>query len=162
MLICPDRAEVYPVQFRLLRQGRPGHRRRRGTAEPDPLHPSGGQQGGSSGICGSIPRCWPCPSGSDIRRPDRDNTIDVYISDEYVWMCWPTAHGSSSSPPGRNPLTREEKRAWLDTLTGVSPWAPTPSSPSETTLSGPISSGVTYIAEPGGSIRDDHVIDNLQ
>ena len=42
----PDYPEVYPVQFRMLCEGRPGHRRGRGPAEPHPLHPSGGPEGG--------------------------------------------------------------------------------------------------------------------
>ena len=65
------------------------------------------------------PKVLALPFRSDIRRPDRDNTIDVYISDEYedvladgAWQQFFTARPE--------PLTREERRVWLDTLTGVS------------------------------------------
>ena len=67
--------------------------------------------------------------------------------------------GSNSSPTSPEPLTREEKRAWLDHAHRRVPGLATPSSPSGTTSSAPTSSGVQYIAEPGGSIRDDNVID---
>ena len=79
----------------------------------------GGQQGGHLVLAPASARCLHLPFKEGIRRPDRDNTIDVYISDDYmdvladgVWEQFFTEKPE--------PLTREEKRAWLDTLTGVS------------------------------------------
>lgn len=97
------------------------------------------------------------PFREDIRRPDRDNTIDVYISEddmdvlaEGVWQQFFT------QCPER--LTREEKRAWLNTLTGVSLGSDA-FFPFGDNIERANRSGVKYIAQPGGSIRDDHVID---
>ena len=92
-----------------------------------------------------------------IRRPDRDNTIDVYISDDYmdvladgVWQ------GLFAVRP--EPLTGEEKRAWLDTLTDVSLGSDA-FFPFGDNIERAHKSGVNYIAQPGGSIRDDNVIE---
>ena len=97
------------------------------------------------------------PFKADIRRPDRDNTIDVYISDDYMdvladgeWQKYFT-----TCP---EPLSREEKRAWLDTLTGVSLGSDA-FFPFGDNIERAHRSGVQYIAQPGGSIRDDNVID---
>lgn len=91
-----------------------------------------------------------------IRRPDRDNTIDVYISDEYMDVladgAWENLFAEKPEP-----LTREEKRAWLDTLTGVSLGSDA-FFPFGDNIERAHKTGVQYIAEPGGSIRDDHVI----
>ena len=93
----------------------------------------------------------------DIRRPDRDNTIDVYISDDCmdvladgVWELF-----FSEKP---EPLTREEKRVWLDTQTDVSLGSDA-FFPFGDNIERAKRSGVRYIAQPGGSIRDDNVID---
>ena len=103
------------------------------------------------------PKVLALPFRSDIRRPDRDNTIDVYISDEYedvladgAWQQFFTARPE--------PLTREERRAWLDTLTGVSLGSDA-LFPFGDNTERAHKSGVSFIAEPGGSIRDDHVIE---
>ena len=103
------------------------------------------------------PKVLALPFRSDIRRPDRDNTIDVYISDEYedvladgAWQQFFTARPE--------PLTREERRAWLDTLTGVSLGSDA-FFPFGDNIERAHKSGVSFIAEPGGSIRDDHVIE---
>ena len=103
------------------------------------------------------PKVLALPFRSDIRRPDRDNTIDVYISDEYedvladgAWQQFFTARPE--------PLTREERRAWLDTLTGVSLGSDA-FFPFGDNVERAHKSGVSFIAEPGGSIRDDHVIE---
>ena len=103
------------------------------------------------------PKVLALPFRSDIRRPDRDNTIDVYISDEYedvladgVWQNFFTTRPE--------PLTREERRAWLDTLTGVSLGSDA-FFPFGDNIERAHKTGVCYIAEPGGSIRDDNVID---
>ena len=92
-----------------------------------------------------------------IRRPDRDNTIDVYISDEYMDVL---ADGVWEQFFAEKPevLTREEKRAWLDTMTGVSLGSDA-FFPFGDNIERARKSGVEYVAEPGGSIRDDHVID---
>ena len=92
-----------------------------------------------------------------IRRPDRDNTIDVYISDEYMDVL---ADGVWEQFFAEKPevLTREEKRAWLDTMTGVSLGSDA-FFPFGDNIERARKSGVQYVAEPGGSIRDDHVID---
>lgn len=92
----------------------------------------------------------------DIRRPDRDNTIDVYISDEYMDVLadgvWENLFAVRPEP-----LTHEEKRAWLDTLTGVSLGSDA-FFPFGDNIERAHKTGVQYIAEPGGSIRDDNVI----
>ncbi|WP_312645327.1 phosphoribosylaminoimidazolecarboxamide formyltransferase [Hydrogenoanaerobacterium sp.] len=97
------------------------------------------------------------PFKADIRRPDRDNTIDVYISDDDMdvladgmWQQFFTVKPE--------PLTREEKRAWLGTLTGVALGSDA-FFPFGDNIERAHRSGVCYIAQPGGSIRDDHVID---
>lgn len=96
------------------------------------------------------------PFRPDIRRPDRDNTIDVYISDDYmdvladgIWQQFFT-----TCP---EPLTREEKAAWLTTMTGVALGSDA-FFPFGDNIERAHRSGVQYIAQPGGSIRDDHVI----
>ena len=92
-----------------------------------------------------------------LRRPDRDNTIDVYISDEYMDVL---ADGVWEQFFAEKPevLTREEKRAWLDTMTGVSLGSDA-FFPFGDNIERARKSGVQYVAEPGGSIRDDNVID---
>ena len=92
----------------------------------------------------------------DIRRPDRDNTIDVYISDEYEDVL---AEGRWQELFKVKPevLTREEKKEWLtknfDVALGSDAFFPFGDN-----IERAKKSGVKYIAEPGGSIRDDHVI----
>lgn len=92
-----------------------------------------------------------------IRRPDRDNTIDVYISDDYMDVLadgvWEDFFAVKPEP-----LTREEKRVWLDTLDGVALGSDA-FFPFGDNIERAHRSGVQYIAQPGGSIRDDHVID---
>ncbi|WP_303789919.1 phosphoribosylaminoimidazolecarboxamide formyltransferase [Anaerotruncus colihominis] len=97
------------------------------------------------------------PFKSDIRRPDRDNTIDVYISDDSddVLADGAWQHFFTERPA---PLTREEKRAWLDQLDGVSLGSDA-FFPFGDNIERARRSGVRYIAQPGGSIRDDNVID---
>ncbi len=103
------------------------------------------------------PKCLNLPFKADIRRPDRDNTIDVYISDDYedvladgVWEMFFTEKPQ--------PLTREEKKEWLKTFTGVSLGSDA-FFPFGDNIERAKRSGVQYIAEPGGSIRDDNVIE---
>ena len=91
-----------------------------------------------------------------IRRPDRDNAIDVYISDEYMDVL---ADGASENIFKVKPevFTKEEQKAWLaqntDVCLGSDAFFPFGDN-----IERAHKSGVTYIVEPGGSIRDDHVI----
>ncbi len=97
------------------------------------------------------------PFKADIRRADRDNTIDVYISEDYddvlrdgTWELFFTEKPSV--------FTKEEKRAWLDQMTGVSLGSDA-FFPFGDNVERAHKSGVCYIAQPGGSIRDDNVIE---
>ena len=103
------------------------------------------------------PKVMNLPFIDGIRRADRDNTIDVYISDDYMDVLadgiWENFFTEKPEP-----LTREEKRAWLDTLTGVSLGSDA-FFPFGDNIERAHRSGVQYIAEPGGSIRDDNVIE---
>lgn len=91
-----------------------------------------------------------------IRRPDRDNAIDVYISDEYMDVL---ADGAWESIFKVKPevFTKEEQKAWLaqntDVCLGSDAFFPFGDN-----IERAYKSGVKYIVEPGGSIRDDHVI----
>ena len=93
----------------------------------------------------------------DIRRPDRDNTIDVYISDDWTDVLadgiWEQFFEAKPEP-----LTREEKRAWLDGLDGVSLGSDA-FFPFGDNIERAHKTGVRFIAQPGGSIRDDNVIE---
>ncbi len=93
----------------------------------------------------------------DIRRPDRDNAIDVYISDEYDDVL---ADGAWQKIFKVRPevFTREEKKAWIATQTGVTVGSDA-FFPFGDNVERARKSGVCYIAEPGGSIRDDNVIE---
>ena len=97
------------------------------------------------------------PFRKDIRRADRDNTIDVYISDDYMDVLadgiWEQFFDVKPEP-----LTREEKRAWLDQMSGVALGSDA-FFPFGDNIERAKRSGVKYIAQPGGSIRDDNVID---
>ena len=93
----------------------------------------------------------------NIRRPDRDNAIDVYISDEYEDVL---AEGTWQRIFKIKPevLTREEKKAWIATQSGVTVGSDA-FFPFGDNVERARKSGVQYIAEPGGSIRDDNVIE---
>ena len=103
------------------------------------------------------PKVMNLPFKADIRRPDRDNTIDVYISDDDMDVL---ADGTwelfFTEKPER--LSRDVIRAWLDHQTGVSLGSDA-FFPFGDNIERAHRSGVSYIAEAGGSIRDDHVID---
>ncbi len=103
------------------------------------------------------PKVMNLPFVDTIRRPDRDNTIDVYISDDYedvladgVWEQF-----FKTKP---EPLTKEEKKEWLKTLSGVSLGSDA-FFPFGDNIERAKRSGVEFVAQPGGSIRDDNVID---
>ena len=103
------------------------------------------------------PKVLALPFRSDVRRPDRDNTIDVYISDDYMdVLADGTWENFFTEKP--EPLSREEKRAWLDTMTGVALGSDA-IFPFGDNIERAHRSGVEYIAQPGGSIRDDNVIE---
>ncbi len=91
-----------------------------------------------------------------IRRPDRDNAIDVYISDEYEDVL---AEGVWQNTFKVKPevLTLEEKKAWIATQSGVTVGSDA-FFPFGDNVERARKSGVRYIVQPGGSIRDDHVI----
>ncbi|WP_294364805.1 phosphoribosylaminoimidazolecarboxamide formyltransferase [uncultured Ruminococcus sp.] len=91
-----------------------------------------------------------------IRRPDRDNAIDVYISDEYMDVL---ADGAWENIFKVKPevFTKEEQKAWLAQNTEVCLGSDA-FFPFGDNIERAHKSGVQYIAEPGGSIRDDHVI----
>ena len=92
-----------------------------------------------------------------IRRADRDNAIDVYIGEEYMDVL---ADGAWEKIFKVKPevFTREEKRAWLDQMKGVALGSDA-FFPFSDNIERAHKSGVEYIAEPGGSVRDDAVIE---
>ncbi len=97
------------------------------------------------------------PFRDDVKRPDRDNCIDVYISDDYediladgIWENFFTTKPE--------PLSREEKKAYLSGISGVALGSDA-FFPFGDNIERAAKSGVSYIAEPGGSIRDDNVIE---
>ncbi len=103
------------------------------------------------------PKVLALPFKDSIRRPDRDNTIDVYISDDYedvladgVWENFFTEKPES--------LTREEKKAWIAQLKDVALGSDA-FFPFGDNIERAHRSGVQYIAQAGGSIRDDNVIE---
>ena len=103
------------------------------------------------------PQVLNLPFRDDIKRPDRDNTIDVYISDDYedvladgIWEQFFTEKPDV--------FTREERKEWLKKNTGVSVGSDA-FFPFGDNVERAHRSGVEYIAQPGGSIRDDNVIE---
>ena len=97
------------------------------------------------------------PFKADIRRADRDNTIDVYVSEDYMDVLadgiWENFFTEKPEP-----LTMEEKKAWLKTLDNVALGSDA-FFPFGDNIERAHKSGVKYIAQPGGSIRDDNVIE---
>ncbi len=102
------------------------------------------------------PKVLNLPFREDIGRPDRDNAIDLYIGDEYEDLL---ADGVWEKTFTEKPsvFTREEKKAWLaqntDVILGSDAFFPFGDN-----VERAFKSGVKYIAEPGGSVRDDNVI----
>lgn len=103
------------------------------------------------------PKVLVLPFIDGIRRADRDNAIDVYIGEEYMDVL---ADGAWEKIFKQKPevFTREEKRAWLDKLTDVTLGSDA-FFPFSDNIERANKSGVKYIAEPGGSVRDDAVIE---
>jgi len=103
------------------------------------------------------PKVLALPFRADIRRADRDNTIDVYIGEEYEDVLRDgTWQNLFTEKP--EPLTVEEKKEWLAKNTGVALGSDA-FFPFGDNIERAHKSGVCYIAEPGGSIRDDNVIE---
>ena len=102
------------------------------------------------------PKVMNLPFKEEVRRPDRDNAIDVYVGEESEDLLtdgnW--EHLFTEKPA---PLTREEKKAWLATQTGVALGSDA-FFPFGDNIERARKSGVSYIAQAGGSIRDDNVI----
>ena len=103
------------------------------------------------------PKTLSLPFRSDLSRPNRDNVIDGYINGNEEDVCadgiWQNYFSSRPEP-----LTQAEKREFLDALTGVSLGSDA-FFPFADNIKRACASGVSYIAEPGGSIRDDLVIE---
>ena len=103
------------------------------------------------------PKVMNLPFKPGIRRADRDNTIDVYISDDYEdVLAEGTWQNFFTEKP--EPLTREEKKAWIAQNTKVSLGSDA-FFPFSDNIERAYKSGVKYIAQPGGSVRDDLVIE---
>ena len=102
------------------------------------------------------PKTLALPFLDGIRRPDRDNAIDIYLSDEYeddlADGVWQTKYKVRPEP-----LTAEEKKAWIAQQSGLTVGSDA-FFPFGDNVERARKSGVQYIVEPGGSIRDDHVI----
>ena len=103
------------------------------------------------------PKVMNLPFKEKIRRADRDNAIDLYIGDEYMDVL---ADGAWENIFTEKPevFTKEEKREWLDKLTDVTLGSDA-FFPFFDNIERAHQSGVKYIAQPGGSVRDDAVID---
>ena len=103
------------------------------------------------------PQVMNLPFVDHIRRADRDNAIDLYIGEDYMDVlsddAWPNIFKEKPEV-----FTREAKREWLDKLTGVALGSDA-FFPFADNIERAHKSGVTYIAQPGGSVRDDNVID---
>ena len=103
------------------------------------------------------PQVMNLPFVDHIRRADRDNAIDLYIGEDYMDVlsddAWPNIFKEKPEV-----FTREAKREWLDKLTGVALGSDS-FFPFGDNIERAHKSGVTYIAQPGGSVRDDNVID---
>ena len=103
------------------------------------------------------PKVMNLPFVEKIGRADRDNTIDLYIGEDYMDVL---AEGEWQKFFTRKPevFTREEKRAWLDQMQDVALGSDA-FFPFGDNIERAFKSGVKYVAQPGGSVRDDHVIE---
>lgn len=103
------------------------------------------------------PKVLALPFKDDVRRPDRDNAIDVYISDEWEDLL-ETDDWQRVFTEKPEPLSREEKKEYLKTITGVALGSDA-FFPFGDNVERAKKSGVSFIAQSGGSIRDDNVIE---
>ncbi|MDD6562029.1 MAG: phosphoribosylaminoimidazolecarboxamide formyltransferase [Veillonellaceae bacterium] len=103
------------------------------------------------------PKVLTLPFKAEVRRPDRDNAIDVYISEEWEDLL-ETDDWKRVFTEKPEPLTREEKKEYLKGITGVSLGSDA-FFPFGDNVERAHKSGVSYIAQSGGSIRDDNVIE---
>ncbi len=103
------------------------------------------------------PKVLSLPFKADVKRPDRDNAIDVYISEDHDDLLrdgeWQRVFTQKPEP-----LTREEKKEWLSGVKGVSLGSDA-FFPFGDNIERAHKSGVEYVAQAGGSIRDDNVIE---
>ena len=97
------------------------------------------------------------PFREEVRRPDRDNAIDIYLSEDYEDVIgdgnWERVFTEKPEP-----FTREEQKAYLQSLSGVALGSDA-FFPFGDNIERAHKSGVTYVAQPGGSVRDDNVIE---
>ena len=103
------------------------------------------------------PKVLSLPFKDNVRRPDRDNAIDVYISDEWEDLL-ETDNWKQLFTRKPEPLSREEKKEYIKTISGVSLGSDA-FFPFGDNVERAHKSGVSYIAQSGGSIRDDNVIE---
>ena len=103
------------------------------------------------------PKVLALPFKAEVRRPDRDNAIDVYISEEWEDLL-ETDDWKRVFTEKPEPLSREEKKEYLKGITGVSLGSDA-FFPFGDNVERAHKSGVSYIAQSGGSIRDDNVIE---
>ncbi len=103
------------------------------------------------------PKVLALPFKDDVRRPDRDNAIDVYISEEWEDLL-ETDDWKRVFTEKPEPLSREEKKEYLKTITGVALGSDA-FFPFGDNVERAKKSGVSFIAQSGGSIRDDNVIE---
>ena len=151
MLLSPHHPEVHPVQLRVLCEKRHDHRRGGRPAEPHPLHPSGGQQGGhlvappaSEGPGPPVCRQHPPPRPGQRHRPVHLDEYEDVLA-EGVWQ--------NTFKVKPEVLTAEEKAAWIAQMSGVTVGSDA-FFPFGDNVERARKSGVQYIAQPGGSIRD--------
>ena len=97
------------------------------------------------------------PFKPEVRRPDRDNAIDIYLSEDYNDVIG-DGNWEAIFTEKPEPFTREEQRAYLESLSGVTLGSDA-FFPFGDNIERAKKSGVTYVAQPGGSVRDDNVIE---
>lgn len=151
-----DHPEIYPVQFCLLCKRRTGDRYWCRSAVPYHCTRLAGQKADNWWLRQS-PQVLGLQFVDGLGRADRDNAIDVYMGDEYEDVLadgvWQTRFKVKPAV-----FTREEKRAWLNQLTDVTLGSDA-FFPFSDNIERAHKSGVKYIAQPGGSVRDDAVIE---
>ena len=135
LTLSPDHAEIHPVQLGVLRPGRTGSSAWARASRAASTARAWRATRRTSGSCASTPRCWACRSVRTSRRPNRDNAIDVYISDECGGRAGRRRVGRDLHHTSRTAAPAEEKQEWLSKRHGRLLWAATHSSPLGTTSS---------------------------